>query len=110
VALTEADRMADLISRLRETYRPASAEQFKFESMNALVEEIHRLIGTHLRHRNIAFAFEPDPTLPRMLVIRDQVKQVLLNLCLNAVEAMPDGGQLRIETGFNVASGEVMTA
>ncbi len=110
VALTEADRMADLISRLRETYRPASAEQFKFESMNALVEETHRLIATHLRHRNIAFAFEPDPSLPRMLVIRDQVKQVLLNLCLNAVEAMPDSGQLRIETGFNAMSGEVMTA
>ncbi len=110
VALTEADRMADLISRLRETYRPASAEQFKFESMNALVEEVHRLIATHLRHRNIAFAFEPDPSLPRMLVIRDQVKQVLLNLCLNAVEAMPDRGQLRIETGFNAVSGEVMTA
>ncbi len=110
VALTEADRMADLISRLRETYRPASAEQFKFESMNALVEETHRLIATHLRHRNIAFAFEPDPSLPRMLVIRDQVKQVLLNLCLNAVEAMQPGGQLRIETGFNAMTGEVMTA
>ncbi len=110
VALTEADRMADLISRLRETYRPASAEQFKFESMNALVEEVHRLIATHLRHRNIAFAFEPDPSLPRMLVIRDQVKQVLLNLCLNAVEAMTSGGQLRIETGFNAMTGEVMTA
>jgi PAS domain S-box-containing protein len=110
VALTEADRMADLISRLRETYRPASAEQFKFESMNALVEEVHRLIATHLRHRNIAFAFEPDPSLPRMLVIRDQVKQVLLNLCLNAVEAMQSGGQLRIETGFSAMSGEVMTA
>jgi signal transduction histidine kinase len=98
VALIEADRMADLISRLRETYRPTQAEQFRRESLNALVEEVQKLIGTHLRHGGVTFTFEPDPRLPLVPGIRDQLKQVILNLSLNAVEAMPSGGQLTIRT------------
>jgi PAS domain S-box-containing protein len=110
VALTEADRMADLINRLRETYRPAAAEQFRFETLNDLIDEVHKLIATHLRHKSINFAFEPADNLPRILCIRDQIKQVLLNLCLNAVEAMPEGGELRVKTQLDLARGEVAVA
>lgn len=99
VALTEADRMADLIGRLRETYRPAMSEEFRLESLNTVVGEVHRLITTHLRHNNIAFSFTPDPSLPLVPGVRDQLKQVILNLCLNAVEAMPTGGQLLVRVG-----------
>jgi PAS domain S-box-containing protein len=107
VALTEADRMADLIGRLRETYRPASAEQFRPESLNVVIEEVQKLIGTHLRHNNIAFEFEPARPLPEVRGLRDQLKQVFLNLCLNAVEAMPQGGALRLRTRARPAQGEV---
>ncbi len=98
VALIEADRMADLISRLRDTYRPAQAEQFRPEALNAIVEEVQKLIGTHLRHGGVTCNFDPDPHLPLVPGIHDQLKQVILNLSLNAVEAMPSGGQLTIRT------------
>lgn len=98
VALVEADRMAGLISRLRETYRPAVTEQFRPESLNVIVEDVQKLISTHLRHGGVSFAFEPDPALPPLPGIRDQLKQVILNLSLNAVEAMPAGGELTIRT------------
>ncbi len=110
VALTEADRMAELISRLRETYRPASAEQFRPESLNFLIEEVQRLIATHLRHAKVTFQFEPAASLPPVPGIRDQLKQVLLNLSLNAVEAMPTGGRLTIQTRFWPDQNEVMVA
>jgi signal transduction histidine kinase/DNA-binding NarL/FixJ family response regulator len=99
VALTEADRMADLIGRLRETYRPAMSEEFRLESLNTIVAEVHRLITTHLRQNNITFNFTPGPSLPLVPSVRDQLKQVILNLCLNAVEAMPTGGQLTVRVG-----------
>jgi len=99
VALTEADRMADLIGRLREIYRPAMSEEFRLESLNTIVGEVHRLITTHLRHNNITFHFTPDPSLPMVPGVRDQLKQVVLNLCLNAVEAMPTGGRLTVRVG-----------
>jgi two-component system NtrC family sensor kinase len=108
VALTEADRLADLISRLRETYRPATAEQFRLESINAIVYDVQRLIGTHLRHSQITFEFDPDPELPLLPAIRDQLKQVILNLCLNAVEAMLTGGRLTVRTRYLAALGDIM--
>ncbi|MBL8046562.1 MAG: GAF domain-containing protein [Anaerolineales bacterium] len=98
VAITEGNRMAELISRLRETYRPTTSESFEPESLNALVMHIHKLIATHLRHSRVTFEFAPDPELPIILGNRDQLKQALLNLCLNAVDAMPNGGHLHLNT------------
>jgi PAS domain S-box-containing protein len=108
VASTESDRMADLINRLRETYRPATSEEFRFESLNSVVVEVQKLIATHLRHNNIEFKFDPDPGLPYIPAVRDQLKQVLLNLSLNAVEAMPAGGELYIRTKHDPATNYVI--
>ncbi len=108
VALSETNRMADLIARLRETYRPTAGEEFQPEPFNALVAEIERLLTTHMRHKEAVFSFDPDPHLPPVQVIRDQIRQVMLNLCLNAIEAMPEGGKLTLATRHLTDSGEVM--
>jgi signal transduction histidine kinase len=100
IALAEAARMAEIIARLRDTYRPASSEEFRPEALNAIIEEVHRLIATHLNHNQVTFRFEADPALPLLPIIRDQIKQVLLNICLNAVEAMRTGGHLTVRTHF----------
>jgi signal transduction histidine kinase len=96
--LNEADRMAGLISRLREAYRPAVKEEFQIESLNVLVTEVQRLLSTHLRHNQIEFEFQPDDRLPKIPMIRDQIKQVILNVSLNAVEAMSEGGYITVRT------------
>jgi PAS domain S-box-containing protein len=98
VALTESRRMADLIDRMRETYRPATATELSPESLNELIVEVEKLIGTHLRHNQVTYEFKSEPQLPPVPCLRDQLKQVILNLSLNAVEAMPDGGRLTINT------------
>lgn len=98
VALNEADRMAGLIGRLRETYRPRSGQEFEQVSLNEVVEDVRKLIETHMRHNQILFHFHPEPDLPPITALGDQIKQVILNLCLNAIEAMTDGGQLKITT------------
>lgn len=92
--------MAGLIGRLRETYRPRGEADFAYESLNELVDEVHKLISTHLRHNNITYTFTPDPNLPQVPMIRDQIKQVVLNLAMNAIESMSDSGEVEITTEF----------
>jgi signal transduction histidine kinase len=100
VAMEESDRMADLISRLRDTYRPATREEFRPESLNDLVADVHKLLASHLRRREIVFEFDPDPNLPPVPGLRSQLKQAVLNLSLNAVDAMTPGGRLTLRTRY----------
>ncbi len=56
---------------------------------------LRRLIG-----ENIDFSVEPAPDLPRVLVDPSQAEQIVLNLALNARDAMPTGGRLGIRTAL----------
>jgi PAS domain S-box-containing protein len=98
VALDETARMGNLIAQLRDAYRPQVRDEFVSEVLNNLVGEVEKLIATHLRHNQISFDFIPDENLPATKINRDQIKQVILNLCLNAVESMSNGGSLTVQT------------
>lgn len=98
VILSEAERMASLIERLRSAYRPGRVRDFRPVELNSLIEDVHTLISTHMRHKQIAFEFHPDPDLPPVLGMSDQMRQVALNLFLNAIEAMGPGGRLTART------------
>ncbi len=107
VAIDEGTRMAGLIARLRDTYRPVAAADHQSESVNILAEEVRKLLDTHLRHNNVSLVFTPSPNLPETYIIRDQIKQVILNLCINAIESMPQGGKLTIRSSFRPELKEV---
>jgi two-component system NtrC family sensor kinase len=107
VAINEGTRMARLISRLRETYRPVAADEYEPEAIDVLVDEVHKLIGTHLRHNQVNFEFTLNKDIPPISMIRDQIKQVILNLCINAIESMPEGGTLSIESSYQEDIDEV---
>lgn len=98
IVLSEAERMAALIERLRTSYRPTSKDDFQTIQLNNMVEDIHALVATHLRHNQIAFEFHPDPDLPPVSGMPDQLRQVVLNLLMNAVDVMPGGGRITVTT------------
>ncbi|HSB03005.1 MAG TPA: GAF domain-containing protein, partial [Anaerolineales bacterium] len=93
---SEADRMVTLLDQLRSTYRPLRAEEFKPIQINDIIQDVHKLISTHLRHKDITFVCQLDPDLPLIRGISDHIKQVALNLFMNSVEAMPAGGSLLV--------------
>ncbi|MFT3892841.1 MAG: GAF domain-containing protein [Anaerolineales bacterium] len=98
VILSEAERMAALIERLRSAYRPIRMKDFQSVDLNNLIEDVHTLISTHMRHKKIVFEFFPDPELLQVLGLPDQLRQVVLNLFLNAIEIMQPGGRLTVWT------------
>jgi len=51
-----------------------------------------------MRHNEITFEFHPDPGLPTIRGVSDQIRQVVLNLFINAIEAMQTGGHLTVCT------------
>jgi signal transduction histidine kinase len=98
IILSEVERMATLLGRLRTTYRPMRSEDVESIQLNEIVEDIHSLTATHLRHNDIVFEFHPDSELPPMRGVADQIRQVMLNLFINSIEAMQSGGLLMVYT------------
>jgi len=108
IILSETERMAALIERLRSAYRPGRAKDFQPIQINGLIEDVYALIATHMRHKQIAFEFVPASELPIVCGIADQIRQVVLNLFLNAIEIMKPGGCLTVCTQSLPAQKEVL--
>lgn len=108
IVLSEAERMATLLERLRTTYQPVGAEDFQPVQINSLIEDVQALLSTHLRHAHISFEFHPDPNLPDIPGLSDQLKQVMLNLFMNAVDAMANGGRLIASTAWLAERREIL--
>jgi len=108
IILAEAERMAALIERLRSTYRPARFKDFQPVQLNDLIEDVYALIATHVRHKEIAFEFYPEPDLPTISGLPDQIRQVALNLFINAIEVMKPGGRLTVHTRCLLQQNEVL--
>lgn len=66
--------------------------------LNQLLEELRLLTRHKLSHHNIEWSQQLDPTLPVIQADAGQISQAFLNLMLNAVDAMPQGGVLRVTT------------
>lgn len=108
IILAEAERMAALIERLRSAYRPIRFKDFQPVQLNDLIEDVHALIATHARHKEIAFEFYPEPGLPAISGLPDQIRQVVLNLFINAIEVMKPGGRLTVHTRCLLQQNEVL--
>ena len=108
IILSETERMAVLIERLRGAYRPVRIKDFQPVQLNNLIEDVYALIATHMRHKQIAFEFFPDPGLPVISGISDQIRQVVLNLFLNAIEVMKPGGCLTVQTQGLLSQKEIL--
>ena len=99
IAREELDRIAKIVQRLADLYRPSQEGQRETD-VNGLLENVLALMGKRLQQSNVRMTKALDPDLPPVIIVADQIKQVSFNLILNAVEAMPEGGELYISTNL----------
>ncbi|MBI5583769.1 MAG: hypothetical protein HY892_08080 [Deltaproteobacteria bacterium] len=93
----EIRRLETMLIEVRDFTRPTIPHKRK-TALSTLIREIMALFSPVMQEKRIACQTQLDPRLPDFYFDPDQVKQVLMNLVKNAVEAMPNGGQLFLRT------------
>jgi len=95
VAEGEVERISNIVRRMRDYYRPAH-ERLQPTDLLAVLDSVLDLSGKELQHRHVAVERLYSGNLPLVQANPNHLKQVFLNLVLNAVDSMPTGGTLRI--------------
>jgi two-component system sensor histidine kinase PilS (NtrC family) len=94
IVLRESERLNRLITDFLEYARPAPPTMVEVE-LARLVEDVLVLLEHRKLPPGLKVVRELEPPLPAR-VDPQQMSQAIWNLCLNAVEAMPEGGELRV--------------
>ncbi len=89
------EHLNKIVEQILDFARTAEPE-FVPVSLNELIDELGLLTRHKLTQQNIQLARKLEPELPPVMGDPTQLEQAFLNLILNAVEAMPNGGQLTI--------------
>jgi two-component system, sporulation sensor kinase E len=98
VAKGEISRLDYIITQFLQAIRPRLPE-LKPASLNDVVAEALVLLGPELENRGLLVHEQLDPRLPAAPLDASQIKQALVNLIKNAMQAMTRGGQLFLATG-----------
>jgi PAS domain S-box-containing protein len=87
----------------------ARRDEIVFESvnLNVVIEELQKML-LETFSKMIVFDLRLDASMPKTVADANQVHQALLNLCVNARDAMPNGGTIKIES--NVVQGSTLRA
>ena len=91
----EAKRCQKIIQELLDFARPKYTD-FSLTDIKETVEKTLKLVTNHLYKQNIEVDNLVDKSLPQIHADSQQLEQVLVNLYLNAIDAMPEGGKLTV--------------
>lgn len=105
VALEGMDRINLIINELEQLSQP-SKPILTFNQLEGLMDEILVLIESEAVYHNVTVERIYQLNLPLAVIDVTQMKQVFLNLGINAINAMPKGGKLIIRISYNAADNE----
>jgi len=92
---SETERVARIVRQMLGLYR--NNEQVKPVNINTILEDTLMLLNRQLQRANVIVDADLG-AVPEAIVAADQLRQVLSNLVINAKDAMPNGGHLRLRT------------
>jgi two-component system NtrC family sensor kinase len=99
----QVDRMTRIIRQLLDYARRPPSHRAPVD-MPELAGQVLELLAPMARKANVALEFAKKTDIPRLNIDSSQIQQVLMNLALNGIQAMPGGGRLDIELDIERAA------
>lgn len=91
------NQLEEIVERVLSFGRNKEGMHARYD-LNRLTEETLRLVRLKLHQQKISIEYKPNPKGLYIEVNKGQIQQVVLNLILNATQAMPNGGRITIST------------
>ena len=95
--VNQATRCKKIVKGLLDFSRQTEPEMI-LSNINTIVKEVLSLVERQVMFHNIKVLKKLSPDLPTIMLDKNQIQQVLMNIILNAVEAMDGQGKLTVET------------
>jgi signal transduction histidine kinase len=96
----ETERINSIIREVLDYAHPSSQNRDVLD-LNKVVNDTYPLLAYQKDFQNIKVNFDLEPELPPMYADNNRLRQVIINLVLNALDAMPNGGTLQFKTCLN---------
>ena len=100
IMIQEVDRLNRVVSQLLEFARPVNIKP-QSTNLSALIDDSIKLIENQAAQKNIVVKTHNSNQATEIMIDPDRLNQVLLNLYLNAIESMDNGGELKVELSSN---------
>jgi two-component system NtrC family sensor kinase len=94
-AYFETERMGEIVKSLLDFTRQERPELVPLD-LGEIVQSTQKLVQNEMALHEVAFDFAIPSGFPRIRGVANQLRQVFLNLFINAVQAMPEGGRLTV--------------
>jgi len=95
LARNELDRLMKTMQRMLDFYRPGAVRVGQVDILD-LLQHVLSLTSQQLGMRHIQVMTELPESLPLIFAVSSQIQQIFFNLILNAMDAMPGGGEIKI--------------
>lgn len=99
----QVNRMDDLLKTFFSYAKPRQPRR-EHHRLQEIVHEVTALVENRMRGQSVSYAEHYDPDLPLVHVDYYQIQQIFVNLYLNALDAMPNGGELKLEASPKIAT------
>ncbi len=95
LAKTELNRLMSTVQRMLDFYRPGAITPNKVD-LRGILQHVINLMSKQFEKEEIQVQVDVPENLPAVVAVGSQIQQVLINLLLNSLDAMPSGGEIQI--------------